>query len=106
MPDPEPIHHPTTGEPIALGPGEQLQRIAWHGAPVVVVTRPGPAASRRADLSPPALAALSAPRPRRLPRVRGGGGGPARSLRGWLRSGRGGPALKGPRSEVMPRPLL
>ena len=43
MPDPEPIRHPTTGEPIAQGPGEQLQRIAWPGAPVVVVTRPGPA---------------------------------------------------------------
>ena len=40
---PEPIHHPTTGEPIAQGPGEQLQRIAWPGAPVVVVTRPGSA---------------------------------------------------------------
>ena len=43
LPDPEPIHHPATGEPIAQGPGEQLQRIAWPGAPVVVVTRPGPA---------------------------------------------------------------
>jgi hypothetical protein len=40
---PDPIRHPATGEPIALGPGEQLQRIAWPGAPVVVVTRPGPA---------------------------------------------------------------
>jgi hypothetical protein len=28
---------------IAQGPGEQLQRIAWPGAPVAVVTRPGPA---------------------------------------------------------------
>ena len=33
MPDPEPIHHPTTGEPIAQGTVEQLQRIAWPGAP-------------------------------------------------------------------------
>jgi len=33
MPDPEPIRHPITGEPVTLGPG----------APVVVVTRPGPA---------------------------------------------------------------
>jgi hypothetical protein len=43
MPDPEPIRHPATGEPITLAPGEQLQRIAWPGAPVLVVTRPGPA---------------------------------------------------------------
>jgi hypothetical protein len=43
MPDPEPISHPTTGEPITLGPGELLQRIAWPGAPVLVTTRPGPA---------------------------------------------------------------
>ena len=43
MPDPEPIRHPITGEPATLGPGERLQRIAWSGAPVVVVTRPGPA---------------------------------------------------------------
>ena len=42
MPDPEPIRHPTTGEPIAQGPGEQLQRIAWPGAPVVVVTATRP----------------------------------------------------------------
>ena len=40
---PEPIKHPITGEPITLNPGEQLQRIAYPGAPVVVVTRPGPA---------------------------------------------------------------
>jgi hypothetical protein len=32
---PELIHPTTTGEPIAQGPGEQLQRIAWPGAPVV-----------------------------------------------------------------------
>ena len=38
---PDPIRHPITGDPIEVGPGEQLQRIAWHGAPVVVVTRPG-----------------------------------------------------------------
>ena len=42
MPDPEPIRHPTTGEPVAQGPGEQLQRIAWPGAPVVVATAPRP----------------------------------------------------------------
>jgi len=35
LPDPEPIHPTTTGEPIAQGPGEQLQRIAWPGVPVV-----------------------------------------------------------------------
>jgi hypothetical protein len=42
MPAPEPIHPTTTGEPIAQGPGEQLQRIAWPGAPVVVVTATRP----------------------------------------------------------------
>ena len=42
MPDPEPIRHPVTGDPIAQGPGEQLQRIAWPGAPVVVVTATRP----------------------------------------------------------------
>ena len=40
---PDPIRHPTTGEPIEPGPDETLQRIAWPGAPVVVLTRPGPA---------------------------------------------------------------
>lgn len=30
--------HPTTGEPINLAPDETLQRIAWSGAPVLVVT--------------------------------------------------------------------
>jgi len=23
--------HPATGEPITLAPGEQLQRVCWHG---------------------------------------------------------------------------
>ena len=32
------IRHPATGEPIALGPDEQLHRIGWPGAPVLVVT--------------------------------------------------------------------
>ena len=32
------LTQPATGEPITLGPGEQLQRICWHGAPVLVVT--------------------------------------------------------------------
>ena len=27
-PDPDPIRHPTTGDPIALGPGELLYRLA------------------------------------------------------------------------------
>ena len=40
---PDPIRHPTTGEPIEPGPDETLQRIAWPGSPVVVLTRPGPA---------------------------------------------------------------
>ena len=43
MPDHEPIRHPITAEPVTLGSGEHLQRIAWPGAPVVVVNRPGPA---------------------------------------------------------------
>ena len=43
MPYPEPIRHPITGEPDTLGPGEQQQVIAWSGALVVMVTRPGPA---------------------------------------------------------------
>ena len=34
--------HPATGEPITLAPGEQLQRICWHGAPVLVVTALAP----------------------------------------------------------------
>ena len=37
-PMPEPIAHPGIGEPITLAPAEQLQRIAWPGAPIVVVT--------------------------------------------------------------------
>jgi hypothetical protein len=35
MPD---LIHPATGEPIALGPDEQLHRIGWPGAAVLVVT--------------------------------------------------------------------
>ena len=39
---PDPVSaHPATGEPITLEPGEQLQRIAWPGATVLVVTRTG-----------------------------------------------------------------
>jgi len=34
--------HPATGEPITLAPGERLQRICWHGAPVLVVTALAP----------------------------------------------------------------
>lgn len=39
---PEPIRHPATGALIELGPDERLCRIAWPGAPVLVVvaTRP------------------------------------------------------------------
>ena len=36
------LTHPATGEPITLAPGEQLQRICWHGAPVLVVTALAP----------------------------------------------------------------
>ena len=32
------IHHPITGEEIDLATDETLQRIAWPGAPVLVVT--------------------------------------------------------------------
>lgn len=39
------LTHPTTGEHIALGPDEQLHRICWHGAPVLVVTALAPAVS-------------------------------------------------------------
>jgi hypothetical protein len=39
----DPTHHPATGDLIDLAPDETLQRIAWPGAPVVVLTRPGPA---------------------------------------------------------------
>ncbi len=35
---PAPILHPATGKPIALAPDEQLQRIVWPGAPVLVIT--------------------------------------------------------------------
>jgi hypothetical protein len=45
------IHHPATGEPIALGPGEQLQRIAWPGAPVPPL--PSASAASCASASPP-----------------------------------------------------
>lgn len=31
-------NHPATGEPITLADGEELQRIAWPGAPVLVIT--------------------------------------------------------------------
>ena len=35
---PDPIRHPATGEPIELAADETLQRIAWPGAPVLVIT--------------------------------------------------------------------
>ena len=34
--------HPTTGEPITLAPDETLHRIAWPGAPVLVITATRP----------------------------------------------------------------
>lgn len=39
---PDPIRHPATGELIELAADERLCRIAWSGAPVLVVvaTRP------------------------------------------------------------------
>jgi hypothetical protein len=38
----DPIHHPATGEPIELGPDERLCRIAWPGAPVLVIVATQP----------------------------------------------------------------
>ena len=34
---PDPIRHPTTGQLIELAPDEALHRIAWPGAPVLVI---------------------------------------------------------------------
>lgn len=39
---PAPIRHPTTGDPIELAPDERLCRIAWAGAPVLVVVAQRP----------------------------------------------------------------
>jgi len=36
------LKHPATGDLIALAGGEQLCRIGWPGAPVLVVTKSGP----------------------------------------------------------------
>lgn len=41
---PGPTNHPATGEPITLADGEELQRIAWSGAPVLVITATRPTA--------------------------------------------------------------
>ena len=36
------LKHPATGDLIVLAEGEQLWRIGWPGAPVLVVTKSGP----------------------------------------------------------------
>ena len=36
------LKHPATGDLIVLAVGEQLWRIGWPGAPVLVVTKTGP----------------------------------------------------------------
>ena len=36
------LKHPATGDLIVLADGEQLWRIGWPGAPVLVVTKGGP----------------------------------------------------------------
>mgnify|MGYP001809903024 CR=1 FL=1 len=36
------LFHPATGELIELAPDEQLQQIAWPGAPVLVITAQRP----------------------------------------------------------------
>ena len=36
------LKHPATGDLIVLADGEQLWRIGWPGAPVLVVTKSGP----------------------------------------------------------------
>ena len=36
------LKHPATGDLIVLAVGEQLWRIGWAGAPVLVVTKNGP----------------------------------------------------------------
>jgi hypothetical protein len=36
------LKHPATGDLIVLAEGEQLWRLGWPGAPVLVVTKSGP----------------------------------------------------------------
>ena len=36
------LKHPATGDLIVLAGGEQLWRLGWPGAPVLVVTKSGP----------------------------------------------------------------
>jgi hypothetical protein len=36
------LKHPATGDLIVLAVGEQLWRIGWPGAPVLVITKNGP----------------------------------------------------------------
>lgn len=41
-PVPDPIRHPATGETIELAADERLCRIAWPGAPVLVIVAQRP----------------------------------------------------------------
>ena len=45
MPEPDLSRTPTR-KPISFQLGEQVQGIAWHGGPVLVLTRPGPFCER------------------------------------------------------------
>ena len=47
------LKHPATGDLIVLANGEQLWRIGWPGAPVLVVTKSGPDGSATYRLADP-----------------------------------------------------
>jgi hypothetical protein len=47
------LKHPATGDLIVLAGGEQLWRIGWPGAPVLVVTKNGPDGSALYRLADP-----------------------------------------------------
>ena len=47
------LKHPATGDLIVLDDGEQLWRIGWPGAPVLVVTNSGPDGSALSRLADP-----------------------------------------------------
>ena len=47
------LKHPATGDLIVLADGEQLWRIGWPGAPVLVITKSGPDGSALYRLADP-----------------------------------------------------
>ena len=47
------LQHPATGDLIVLADGEQLSRIGWPGAPVLVVPKSGPGGSAIFQLADP-----------------------------------------------------